>query len=81
MHYYETIARVRNGFPVKVKAVLMPAEPDVGYMTSYLDDLQVSSIKGGSLPFELTDDELDGCHTAMMESLKEADHENEYDRF
>ena len=39
-----------NGFPVRVSGRVCSAEPDVGLMSQFVDDLQVNFLSGHRVP-------------------------------
>ena len=65
---------IRRGFPFRVTGQVCPAEHDVGIMRSYLDDLTITSTKGGSIEFlKLTADEIDEIETEVWEQFRKCD--------
>lgn len=42
---------VLGGFPVRVRGVVHPADPDVGYLDAYVDDICISTMRGRPASF------------------------------
>lgn len=76
-----TVLRDRE---VEVTVDMAPAEPDVGIMSSYIDDYTVTDEETGEqLDWELTDNELNKLACEADEQAFEMAHyePDEYDRF
>lgn len=64
---------VRGGFPVFVYAFIGDAEPDVGIMSIYVDEIEVVTTRITTLPFNLTEKEIEACEKAAIEQYKADD--------
>lgn len=63
---------IRRGFPFRVTGQVCPAEHGVGIMRSYLDDLDITTISGGSVKFlNLTSEEIDEIETEVWEHFRQ----------
>lgn len=49
--HVEFTAHVCGGFPVNVRASIAPAEPDVGIFTPWIDDLEITTLRGKPAPW------------------------------
>ena len=45
-YHVETSVTVRRGFPLRARARIAPAEPDVGLPMPYISDLQLTTVLG-----------------------------------
>lgn len=58
-YHVETNVTVRRGFPLRARARIAPAEPDVGLPMPYISDLQLTTLLGKDINFLLLNaDEL-----------------------
>ena len=48
---------IRNGLPVIASGEVRRAEPDVGIMSQFVEDLEVTFLSGHPVPFELSDED------------------------
>ena len=48
---------IRNGLPVDASGIVRPAEPDVGIMSQFVEDLEVTFLSGHPVPGELSDED------------------------
>lgn len=53
-----------RGQEIKVEGSMGRAEPDVGIMSSYLDDFEIYNLDGQELDWDLTDEEVDTINDA-----------------
>lgn len=69
-------SRVRRGFPFRVTGLIMPADPDVGLTSRYLDDLYFTTPSGKTVEWlRLTQEEFDYLHEAVWSEIeKEEDY-------
>lgn len=65
-HSFE--AKVKNGFPILFWYNMMPAEPDVGIMSEYIEDYKISTMNEKPCPWlKVTGDEI----TKIIQSIYE----------
>lgn len=65
---------IRRGFPFRVTGQVCPAEHDVGIMSSYLDDMDITTISGKNIGFlHLTIDEIDEIEIEVWEQFCKCD--------
>lgn len=58
-YHVETSVTVRRGFPLRARALIALAEPDVGLPAPYISDLQLITLLGKDIGFlRLNVDEL-----------------------
>jgi hypothetical protein len=72
-HFEVTVqaGHIRRGFPFRVTGEAMPAEPSVGLMRSYLDDLDITTLGGGSVGFlKLSKDEVEDIEIEVWEQFR-----------
>lgn len=70
-HEIQIQTTVKGGFPVTATATWCPAEPDVGLMDSYLEDVSVSTLRGKSCNWlKLTGDDLHEVEQAIWNSME-----------
>ena len=48
---------IRNGLPVLASGEVRRAEPDVGIMSQFVEDLEVTFLSGHQVPGELSDED------------------------
>lgn len=77
-HNFSVTVTVKGGFPVKVTGSIQPAEPDVGIMSSYIDDYTVTTLRGRPCHWlKLTRDQ----EALMIEKVwSEIQKQNDHDR-
>lgn len=83
---YELETTVLGGLPVTVEYTVQGAEPDVGIMSSYVDDWCIVAINGRSVKkcdwlyrrIDATKGERDKLIEALNEALNEAAGEDDY---
>ena len=62
---------IKGGLPVVVRAWIGDAEPDVGIMYPYIDQLLVEFESGHPYPFDLSEEEYDRLGDEALERLQE----------
>lgn len=58
---------VKNGFPVVIFANMCKADPSVGLMNDYIDEILVTTTNYSSLPFELSKEDVERCEQAVLD--------------
>ncbi len=72
-YHVETSVTVRRGFPLRARARIAPAEPDVGLPMPYISDLQLTTLLGKDIGFlRLNADELHRVEEQVWETSVEA---------
>jgi hypothetical protein len=62
---------LRRGFPFRVTGSVCPAEPENGLMQSYLDDVDILTLNGGSVKWmKLTHDEVQDIEAEVWDLLR-----------
>jgi hypothetical protein len=82
---YEIDTTVLGGLPVTIEYTVQGAEPDVGIMSSYVDEWYITAINGRAVKkcdwldrrIAATKGETD----RILEELNEADHDDYYDDY
>ena len=62
---------MNNGLPVYASGEIHAAEPDVGLMTPFVDNLEVTFPSGYAVPFELSDEDDQRLVNELVEAYNE----------
>lgn len=74
-YQYDFLTSFREDQDIRVRFNVANAEPDVGIMSAYVDDLDVVDYGTGQ-SIEVTDDEVDAlCEECMQHAQDDADYE------
>jgi hypothetical protein len=70
-HTLEALTTVKGGFPVLVRGVIYAAEPDVGYMNDWIEDVEIFTTTGKPAPWlKLSQKDLDTAEQALWDALE-----------
>ena len=62
---------IKDGLPVIASGEVQRAEPDVGLMGPFVEDLEVKFLSGHPVPFELSDEDEQHVINAIVEAYSE----------
>ena len=61
---------IRNGLPVRASGNVCRAEPDVGIMSKFVEDLEVCFLSGHPVPYELSDEDDQRIVQELLEAYE-----------
>lgn len=68
---FQVEVTAKGGFPLLVTGTVAPADRDVGLMTSYFDDFEIRTLKGGGIAFlNLSEDEYERIEEQVWDKLE-----------
>ena len=62
---------IRNGLPVLASGAIRRAEPDVGIMSQFVEDLQITFLSGHPMVLELSDEDYQRVVDELMAAYNE----------